>query len=147
MNLSPHFTLEELVYSQTATRNGIRNIASPNVIGNLKVLADGLEQVRALLGKPISISSGYRCEALNTAVGGAQNPPSAHMSGFAADFNCFGYGTPLQIVKAIEKSNIKFDQLIQEGTWVHISFAPTMRQEVLTASFDSKGKATYRRGS
>ncbi len=67
------------------------------------------------------------------------------MSGFAADFVCPSFGSPLEIVKAIAVSNINFDQCIQEGTWVHISFDPAMRREVLTANFH-QGEAYYTEG-
>ncbi len=72
-------------------------------------------------------------------------PDSAHVTGNAADFICPAFGVPLDIVKKIAASGVKFDQLIQEGTWVHISFDPAMRQEVLTAHFVD-GKATYQSG-
>jgi len=57
---------------------------------------------------------------------------SAHVLGFACDFICPAFGTPLEICKAIEASGIRFDQLIEEGTWVHLSIDPRMRQQVLT---------------
>ena len=141
--LSPHFTLEELAFSQAASRKGIDNKPSREVVAHLATLAEGLEKVRALLGGPIRITSGYRSPALNAAIGGAKN--SAHMSGFAADFVCPSFGSPLDIVKAIAASSIKFDQCIQEGMWVHISFDPDMRREVLTAHFHN-GEAYYTEG-
>ena len=144
MNLSPHFTIAELIYSQTASARQINNAVPEALLGNLKILAEGLEQVRALLNAPLHINSGYRCKALNEAVGGS--PTSAHMEGFAADFTCAQFGTPLEIVREIEQSGIKFDQCIAEGKWVHISFDPQLRQRLLTAHFDASGKATYTRG-
>lgn len=148
MKLTPHFTLEELVASQTAARRGIDNTPGPDVLKNLGILAEGLERARALLGAPMLISSGYRCPALNTAVGGARN--SAHKSGLAADFIAPGYGTPIQVCRLLEvhAAEIGFDQLIQEGTWVHIGFpAPNAapRREVLTANFGAGG-TTYSKG-
>ena len=80
--LSEHFTLEELIFSQTAMRKGIDNTPAPDIVRNLRRLAGALEDVRALLGAPVVISSGFRGEALNRAVGGARN--SAHMRGLAA---------------------------------------------------------------
>ncbi|HSH72327.1 MAG TPA: D-Ala-D-Ala carboxypeptidase family metallohydrolase [Methylophilaceae bacterium] len=144
IQLTEHFFLEELCRSDMAVRKGILNIPSPVVVQNLRVLAEGLEKVRTLLGKPIMVSSGYRSATLNSLVGGAMKPPSAHISGFAADFTCWSFGRPEDIVRAIERSDIKFDQVIMEGSWVHISFAPTMRQETMTALF-SGGKVTYTR--
>ncbi|MBZ5552683.1 MAG: peptidase M15 [Acidobacteriia bacterium] len=145
MNLTDHFTLEELTASSTAIRKGIDNTPSAEIIDNLKILADGLEKVRSqvLNNLGMNIDSGFRCVALNTLIGGAAN--SAHTSGFAADFACAGFGNPLSICQAIQASGITFDQLIQEGTWVHLSFAPTLRRQVLTAHF-ADGKANYTNG-
>lgn len=142
--LSGHFSLDELVASQTATRFGIDNTPSPEVLKHLEVVAQNLEAVRTLLGEPLIISSGFRCPALNEKVGGV--PSSAHVQGWAADFICPGFGTPFQICGKIMASGIKFDQCIQEGTWVHISFAPTLRQMALTAKFGPDGKASYSDG-
>ncbi len=143
MNLTMHFTLEELCASSTGTRLGIDNTPSEEVAEHLAILAQGLEQVRTLLGFPMHIDSGYRCSELNTAVGGAAH--SAHMDGWAADFVCMGFGSPLAIVRAIVASPIQFDQCIQEGHWVHISFAPALRRRVLTAHFGPNG-TTYTEG-
>lgn len=147
MNLTDHFSLSELTHSQTADRRGIDNSASDDIVANLTRVAQTLEQVRVLLGsRPVTISSGYRSPDLNRAVGGARN--SAHLFGLAADFICPGYGTPLQICKAIAASNIDFDQLIQEGTWVHLGLAQGAvknRRQVLTAKF-TNGVASYQEG-
>jgi hypothetical protein len=59
--------------------------------------------------------------------------------GFAADFTCAQFGSPWDVVQAIGLSSIAFDQCILEGTWVHISFAPPMRKEILIKQFDSQG--------
>jgi len=87
---------------------------------------------RALeLGKPVLVSSGYRSPAVNRAVGGAAN--SAHMLGCAADFSSPSFGSPLDICRAIARSDIAFDQLIHEfRAWVHIAWAPQPRKMVLT---------------
>lgn len=144
MNLTPHFTLEELTFSSTAERLLIDNTPPLDVVSRLTIAAYGMEQVRSILGKPIHIDSGYRCPALNKAVGGAKD--SAHLDGYAVDFKCPDFGTPLEIVTTLIASGIKFDQCIQEGTWVHISFAPAMRQQVLTAHFSANG-TTYTKGA
>lgn len=145
MQLSEHFSLEELTFSSTAVARGIDNAAPPVIEERLHAVAAGMEKIRALLGFPLHIDSGYRSPALNVAVRGV--PTSAHCMGWAADFICPNYGTPFGIVRTIVgDGSIRFDQLIQEGTWVHISFAPPMRQEVLTAHF-AGGKATYTRGA
>ena len=143
MKLTEHFTLEELTFSETAVRKGIDNSAPLAVIPCLTALAGGLEEVRALLGKPLHINSGYRSAALNRAIGGSK--ASAHMEGYAADFTCREFGSTKAICQAIADSKIKFDQLIEEGTWVHISFAPTMRRKVMSAHFVG-GVASYTNG-
>ena len=143
MQLTEHFSLDELTVSPTAQRLGINNTVPPEILPRLYVVAAGLEQVRNLLGKPMHLDSGYRCPALNKAVGGAT--ASAHMDGYAADFTCADFGTPLEIVQAIAHSDIPFDKCIQEGTWVHISFDPQLRREILTAHFGADG-TTYSKG-
>ena len=137
MNLSPHFSLAELVASQVATRKGIDNTPAPTVVANLTRLAALLEQVRALVGAPIAISSGYRSPALNKAVGGAGN--SAHVLGLAADISTTKL-TPKALALLIRQSDIAFDQLIYEGTWVHIGLSVgASRHQVLTAKFAGGG--------
>lgn len=130
MKLSKYFTLEEMVQSQTATRRGLDNTPPEDIKTNLALTCNLADEVRELLGAPILVSSGYRSPAVNAAVGGSQR--SAHMRGYAIDFICPGFGTPEAIVNAVYKSKIDFDQIIMEGTWVHLSFAPTMRREALT---------------
>lgn len=143
-DLTEHFTLQELTFSSTAVRLAIDNTPSAEIVAHLRTLAEGLERVRALLGHPMHIDSGYRCESLNAAVKGSKT--SAHMTGYAADFVCPGYGDPLHVVHAVTRSTIAFDQCIQEGTWVHISFDPRLRKEVLTAHF-GPGGTTYSAGA
>ena len=141
MRLSDHFTLDELTFSQTAVRHNINNNPSSSVRNNLKTLADNLEKIRTLLGHPLRISSGFRCMELNRKIGGSVN--SSHMDGLAADFTCERFGKPIDIVKALFKSGIKVDQVVEEGTWVHVSFDPKMRQQFLTATFIN-GKPSYK---
>lgn len=142
MNLSDHFTLEELTASSVALRKGIPNVPNDEQIANLTVLAQTLERIRDLLG-PIHIDSAFRSPKVNSAVGGSLT--SAHLDGYAADIVCPGFGTPEEVCQAIESSGIPFDQLIYEGSWTHISVDPKMRQEVLTAHF-AGGKVTYTEG-
>jgi zinc D-Ala-D-Ala carboxypeptidase len=143
MNLSTHFTLEELTASQTAVRRGICNLPPVAVIKNLARLAGLLEQVRELAGKPIAISSGYRSPELNRWVGGSST--SAHTLGLAADITCSGI-TPKALAMLIRESAIGYDQLIYEGTWVHIGLSEgDLRGQVLTANFKG-GSATYTKG-
>lgn len=121
--LSEHFTYDELVFSQTAARQGIDNTPPPEVLKNLKHLAAQLERVRAALGGvPMLISSGYRCDELNVAIGGARN--SQHKTGLAVDFTAPSFGTVLQTAKAVAKCGVAFDQVIYEfGRWVHLGVA------------------------
>lgn len=141
--LTDHFSLEELTRSSTAVRLGISNTPDLETVMHLTTCALGLERVRSLLGQPLTIDSGFRCPALNKAVGGV--PDSAHLYGYAADFICPDFGTPSDIARAIVASDLEFDQCIQEGTWVHISFDPRARRQALTAKF-GPGGATYSSG-
>jgi uncharacterized protein YcbK (DUF882 family) len=119
MNLSENFTLEELTASQTAARNGWDNTPNGTEIANLVRLATLLENVRKVIGKPISINSGFRSKKVNDAVGSKDT--SQHRIGCAADIKVNGM-TPDQICQAIRASGIQFDQLIREfDSWVHIS--------------------------
>lgn len=137
--LSEHFDLAEFTVSRTAARKGLDNTPPQEVVDRLRATAAHLEVIRALLGRPLLISSGYRAPAVNAAVGGAVG--SAHVLGYAADFVSPGFGDPLAICRAIVAAGVRFDQMIEEGTWVHLSFDPRMRGEVLT-----KDGAGYRRG-
>lgn len=131
MNLSEHFTLEEATYSETAVRMGIPNQPSTLQLANMQVAAKGMEEIRALLGKPIRINSWLRLPDVNVAVGGSKI--SSHMDGWAIDFTSAGFGDPLAVCKAIAAAGIKFDQMIHEyARWTHISFAPEMRGQQLT---------------
>ncbi len=126
--LTAHFALEELVATQ---HRGIDNRAPPEVVANLRNTAARMEAVRRLLGdRVITVSSGYRSPELNRAVGGARR--SAHLTGHAVDFNCYGFGGPRAVCRAVANSDLAFDQLIEEGTWAHISFDPRLRRQVLT---------------
>jgi hypothetical protein len=130
VQLSENFSLEELIATQ---HRHINNTPPPSVLDHLALTAAMLEKVRSLLGdKPIIVTSGFRSQHLNLLVGGAQN--SAHCYGYAADFICPAFGSPLDVVKKIAASDMKWDQIIEEGTWVHMSCDPKMRQMILTKS-------------
>jgi hypothetical protein len=120
MNLTPHFTLEELIASETAERNGWDNSPNDQELANLTRLADFLEQVKVVLdGKAIMISSGLRTKKVNDAVGSKDS--SQHRVGCAADFRVPGM-TPDEVVQKIIASGIGFDQVIREfDRWTHIS--------------------------
>ena len=138
--LSAHFTLEEAILSQTASRLGIDNDPPLEVVQAMKQAALGMELVRMELNSlPIHINSWYRCPELNKAVG--SKPNSAHLTGFAIDFTCPGYGDPRAIVKALLASNINFQQVIYEfGSWVHIAFNGQQRQALV---IDQQGTRAF----
>ena len=104
VNLSPHFTLSDFTFSETAVRRGIDNTPDSEALDNLHTLAAGLEQVRYLLDAPIHVTSGYRSAKLNSAIG--SSPTSDHVRGYAADFVCPGFGSPTEICRAIRDSDI-----------------------------------------
>lgn len=129
--LSPHFSLAEM----TTTSTGIANIPTGVLLQNLTYTAQQMEKVRAILGQPISINSGFRCDAVNRAVGGVTT--SAHSFGFAVDFVCPAFGTPYDVCAKLIAAGMKFDQLIHEKRrWIHIGFGTKAgighRQQVLT---------------
>ena len=119
-NLSEHFTFDELVYSETATRARIVNEPNAMELANLVTLCETLlEPARGMLG-PLAVNSGYRCEALNRKIGGV--PTSAHQDGRAADVKPIS----MSLEKAFEilkSSDLLFDQVILEPTWLHLGIA------------------------
>ena len=129
--LSPHFTLSELTHTNT----GLPNVPNAEESARLQLLAEFMEKVRTILGdNPISVNSAFRNKAVNAAVGGVGN--SAHRLAYACDFICSGFGSPYQVSVALDAAQkvgrIAFDQLIQEGTWTHISRDPQLRGQRLT---------------
>lgn len=128
--LTEHFTLAEMTASDTAEAENIDNTPPPAVLAELRRTCQLLEIVRALLGQPVFITSGYRCAELNTEVGGVAD--SQHCTGNAADFIVPDYGTPDQVFEAIRDADppVPYDQLIREyGEWVHISSSDQPRHE------------------
>ena len=130
MRLTRNFTYEELCNSNVAERRGINNRprtkeGEERGIENLKALCmEVLQPLRDFLGKPVVISSGYRCAELNKAVGGVRN--SQHMKGEAADIHVENTEHLLKIMHFI-MDETDFDQVIWErnraGTqWVHVSY-------------------------
>lgn len=126
-----HFTIEELTNSDKARELGIDNTTDKDSIERLTTLIiEVLDPARELLGKPIVVTSGYRCSVLNTAVGG--QPNSQHTKGEAADLQCYNNKYLFDIIR----ENLSFDQLILETKdifdrngnktgvreWVHISY-------------------------
>jgi hypothetical protein len=136
MNLSDHFTLEEGTYSETAIRLGISNQPDERQLANMKSAAQQLEAVRNVTGA-LRVNSWLRLPDVNVAVGGSK--VSSHMDGWAIDCSSSTH-TPYEICQLVIKAGIKFDQMIHEyGRWMHISFAPEMRQQELTI-FKPEGK-------
>lgn len=140
MQLTEHFALAEF----TATSTGLPNIPSDIEIERIKRLAKVMEEVREVLGHPILISSGFRSELVNRAVGGSDN--SAHLLGLAADITSPGFGSPLNVCMAIIESGMRFDQIINEykrrengsiSNWVHFGLGAKNRQHVMTKPVDS----------
>ena len=160
MQLTEHFTLEELTYSNIARQKGLKNEPNESQIENLKLLAQYiLEPIREKIGCPLFISSGYRSEKINTLVGGSKT--SQHLLGSAADIQIFDKtktNTDLFniIVSMVKNNEIQVGQVIwefgeTEPNWVHVSL-PTSRHrnEIMRASqvYDkhiSKFKTVYTR--
>jgi zinc D-Ala-D-Ala carboxypeptidase len=148
--LSQSFTLQELVFSQTAARDGIDNTPSVAQVRALRGLcANILQPLRDSVGKPLVVSSGYRCPRLNRAIGGSAT--SQHMEGRAADIVCFSLDTK-KLFKRVLELKLPFDQLIYEGgrqsIWVHVSFDPDRdRRAIMTATFPEAGGVVYEKMS
>jgi zinc D-Ala-D-Ala carboxypeptidase len=122
MNLSPHFTLEELTHTDHRELNNEPNASE---MANLTRLAAFLEQVKTVLGgKPIMVNSAFRSKAVNDAVGSKDT--SQHRIGCAADIRVPNM-TPDEVVKAVIASEIGYDQVIREfDRWTHISIPNTV---------------------
>lgn len=143
MQLSKNFTLDELTHSEVALRNGWDNTPPPAVYENLVRLANLLEQVRFLLGKPILINSAYRSKLVNDSLGSKDT--SQHRLGCAADIRVGGM-TVEEIARTIKYSDIQFDQLIKEyDSWVHISVTnnPNETPRKQTLIIDKQGTRQY----
>lgn len=129
-----YFNYYELTASSTAKRKGIDNTPDATVRANLTALvANILDPLREAYGKPIVVSSGYRSPKLNRAVGGAAK--SQHVTGQAADIHTLS-DTPADNKKLFDlilKLKLPFDQLINEYNfnWVHVSYSPRNRRQVL----------------
>lgn len=148
MILSAHFSLAEFEFSQTAALHGIDNKAPADAVRNLRRLAVSvLEPLRAAIGRPIRITSGYRSPPLNRRVGGAAN--SAHMRGLAADIVVSGMSSR-DVCRSVAILDLPFDQLIDEfGSWCHVAIAADgqqPRREQLTAARTADGVVRYSKG-
>jgi zinc D-Ala-D-Ala carboxypeptidase len=149
MRISEHISYKEGIKSNTALRRGIDNTPGSYEITNMEVVAEKIfEPLRKWVGGPIKITSFYRCEELNRAIGGSSS--SQHCQGRAMDLDdTFGHKTNAEMFEYIRK-NISFDQLIWEfgdennPDWIHVSFVSEdqNRQKVLKAN-RVDGKTTY----
>ena len=141
MNLSEHFTLEELTHTD---HRELENIPNETELANLKRLAEFLETVKSVLGgKPIMVNSAFRSKAVNDAVGSKDS--SQHRVGCAADLRVPSM-TPDEVVKAVIASGIGYDQIIREfDRWTHISVPNdangTPRKQALI--IDKQGTRAY----
>ena len=130
-----YFTMNELTHSATAIRKGIDNTPDNTAKANLTALvANILDPLREAYGKPIVVSSGYRCAKLNRAVGGVAR--SQHITGQAADIQSVSKSKAdhKKLFELAQRLRLPYDQLIDEYDykWVHISFNPRgNRRQVL----------------
>lgn len=123
-----YFTFAEFERSETAQKRKIDNTIPDNIKPNIVALVDNvLDPLRTMWGKPLIVSSGYRCPALNKAVGGSKT--SQHMSGQAADIDAGTRADNKALFHVLINSKLPFDQLIfekgdiDEGPdWLHISY-------------------------
>lgn len=125
MRLTHHFTLAEFTRSSVAQARGIDNTPPPELLPRLVRTAEMLERIRATVGVPVIVTSGYRCPELNKAVGSRST--SDHTQGHAADIVAPGFGTPAEVARLLAPlvSVLGIGQLILEQvggkSWVHVS--------------------------
>lgn len=131
-----YFTVHEMVWSATASREGIDNSPPPHIkVKITNLIARVLDPVRGKWGKPITVNSGFRCPMLNKMVGGAAN--SQHTKGEAADITTGskdGNKALFELIKNMQMNGeIQFDQLIDEKgfQWIHISYSDNNRCQIL----------------
>ena len=124
-----YFTFNELCRSETASKHKIDNTPSAEIIANLTALVDNvLDPLREAWGRPIIVTSGYRCEVLNKLVGGV--PTSQHKKGQAADISTGSIEDNKKLFELAIKLKLPYDQIIDEYgyKWVHISYSSTRRR-------------------
>jgi len=141
MNLTPHFTLEELTFTDHREYD---NTPNEQELENLKRLSLFLEEVKKLLGgKAIIVNSAYRSEEVNRAV--KSKDTSQHRHGCAADIRVLGM-TPDEVVQAIINSDLQYDQVIREfDRWTHVSIPNEKEHEprLMSLIIDKQGTRTY----
>lgn len=125
MQLTQHFTLEEFTRSAKAAQLGLDNTPPPELLPRLILTAELLERIRATLGVPVTVTSGYRSPKVNLAVGSSSG--SDHPHGYAADIVAPAFGAPYEVARALAPlvSTLGIGQIILEGIkgkrWVHVS--------------------------
>ena len=148
MNLSENFTLQELIYSDTAVRMGIDNKPNDETVENLKILCENiLEPIRSHFKAPVVVSSGYRSEAVCLAVGSSSK--SQHIKGQAVDFEIFGI--PNKDVTDWVVQNLDYDQCILEfwndkepnSGWVHCSYSKNNNRKQYLNAQKLNGRVVY----
>lgn len=120
-----YFTFQEFERSDTATRHAIDNTIPDKLRGNVAALVDNvLDPLREAWGRPITVSSGYRCPELNRRVGGVAT--SQHLTGHAADITTGNKVDNRRLFQLIQDLGLPFDQLIDESdfSWIHVSHDP-----------------------
>ena len=147
MKLSKNFTLEEFTFSQTALSIGVDNTPNDEQIKNLRYLCQEiLQPLRFMVGRPLTITSGFRCRTLNSFIGGVENSHHLCLDNFAAaDFVPNGESIDY-VFELIKDSELPFTKLIHErvgeNEWLHIS-ARRPDREILVAKEDKNGKVIY----
>ena len=150
MQLSKNFSLAEFTESNTATRNGIDNNPSAEHIHNLVELCENvLQPLRDRIGSSIRVTSGYRSEALNNAIGGSKT--SDHSHGRAADIKLVINGVNIseELYHGIKAMGVPFKQLIWEfgdddtPQWVHIAFDKDNNKMQCLKAYKENGKTKY----
>lgn len=132
--MGKYFTINELIKSSTAQRLHIDNTPTQEIKDNLNKLVDNiLDPLRESYGKPIIVSSGYRCSKLNKSIGGASN--SQHCLGQASDIHTVENTkeSNKKLFNLIRELKLPYDQLINEHDyqWVHVSYSPRNRRQIL----------------
>ena len=147
-NLSEHFTIKELTYSDTAIRLGIDNTPTEQVLINLQnVVQFILEPLRNYFDKPIKINSGYRSEELCKVIG--SKPTSQHTLGEAVDFEVIGI--PNQVASQWLVDNLDYDQCILEfwnpdiynSGWIHCSYKPLGNRKQYLKAYTANRRTVY----
>ena len=132
--MGKYFNIAELTKSSTAIKKKIDNTPTKEIENNLNQLIDNiLDPLREAWGNPIIVSSGYRCDVLNKAVGGASS--SQHRLGQAADIHTKSNTKEdnKKLFNLIKSLKLPFDQLINEYNykWIHVSYSPRNRRQIL----------------